>query len=301
MSGNAIDLNSNGEQAILEGSQPTVNPEAPPLVIEKHLFVLVHGLEPTGKSDDMYYIRQQLEMKYAPDEILDSIANENDVFIDIGVMGQNLAEEVVNYIKSKTGIKVFNKISFIGHGLGCVIIRSCVETTTMQPYLQYFYTFLSISGSHLGIKTASRYSMISGVWIFKEAQGSKCLDQLLLRDADDIVETFLYKLSLGKGLSFFSNILLVSSAQDYSVPFYSARVEKEFQRMASEQGQYFNLIVDNILAPLENNNFLRLNVLFPLEYTTTIDNVSGRAAHLELIQNIQFLEMFFNLFSKYID
>jgi hypothetical protein len=42
------------------------------------------------------------------------------------------------------------KISFIGHSLGNIIIRSAITRPQMKPLLPKLHTFLSLSGPHLG-------------------------------------------------------------------------------------------------------------------------------------------------------
>ena len=41
--------------------------------------------------------------------------------------------------------------SFIGHSLGNIIIRSTLNHPQMEPYVELFHTYLSLSGPHLGM------------------------------------------------------------------------------------------------------------------------------------------------------
>lgn len=54
---------------------------------------------------------------------------------------------------------------------------------------------------------------------------SGSLLQLALRDAADVRQTFLYKLSQRCHLSHFRHLLLCGSSQDRYVPLHSARIE----------------------------------------------------------------------------
>jgi len=54
---------------------------------------------------------------------------------------------------------------------------------------------------------------------------SGSLLQLALRDAADVRQTFLYRLSQRSNLHHFRNLLLCGSSQDRYVPLHSARIE----------------------------------------------------------------------------
>lgn len=54
---------------------------------------------------------------------------------------------------------------------------------------------------------------------------SGSLLQLSLKDASDVRQTFLYKLSVKSNLHYFRHVLLCGSSQDRYVPIHSARIE----------------------------------------------------------------------------
>ncbi len=54
---------------------------------------------------------------------------------------------------------------------------------------------------------------------------SGSLHQLALKDAADIRQTFLYRLSQRSNLHLFRHVLLAGSMQDRYVPWHSARIE----------------------------------------------------------------------------
>lgn len=43
-----------------------------------------------------------------------------------------------------------SRISFVGHSLGTIIVRSALARPQMRPLLPRLHTFLSLSGPHLG-------------------------------------------------------------------------------------------------------------------------------------------------------
>ena len=110
--------------------------------------VCVHGLD--GNSGDLRLVRTYLELALpgAKMEFLMSEHNQSNTFDDIEIMTVELIKEIFNYIETY-GIKP-SRISFIGHSLGNIIIRSAVAHKDFSPLLDKLYTYLSLSGPHLG-------------------------------------------------------------------------------------------------------------------------------------------------------
>jgi hypothetical protein len=63
------------------------------------------------------------------------------------------------------------------------------------------------------------------MWFMQKWKKSGSLLQLALRDAADVRQTFLYRLSQRSNLHHFRNLLLCGSSQDRYVPLHSARIE----------------------------------------------------------------------------
>lgn len=113
-----------------------------------HLVVCVHGLE--GNSGDLRLIRTYLELALpgARLDFLMSEQNQESTFDDIEVMTEQLIQEIVDHIDAY-GLEP-DRISFIGHSLGNLIIRSAVAHANFKPYVSKLHTYLSLSGPHLG-------------------------------------------------------------------------------------------------------------------------------------------------------
>lgn len=58
-----------------------------------------------------------------------------------------LIQEIVTHIQNSSEPA---RISFVGHSLGTIIIRSALARPQMKPFLGKLHTFLSLSGPHLG-------------------------------------------------------------------------------------------------------------------------------------------------------
>ena len=200
------------------------------LADREHLFVLVHGFQ--GTSFDMRLLKDNLSLLHPNALFLCSSCNEDCTDGDINEMGKNLAYEVKGYIQEWCAGDSPKRISFVGHSLGGVIIR------TALPHLKQFeakmHSFITLSSPHLGYMYNTSKLIDAGIWILKRWKKSLCLQQLSMSDKEALEETFLFKLAGNEGLNWFSNIGLMSSYQDQYVPFESARIQKCQSNMSSK-------------------------------------------------------------------
>ncbi len=74
----------------------------------------------------MRNLRNQIAEAYPDSVILLSSANENNTDGDIMEMGERLAYEVKQYIQFSCNEVKVDKISFIGHSLGGLIVRAAL-------------------------------------------------------------------------------------------------------------------------------------------------------------------------------
>lgn len=154
-----------------------------------------------------------------------SEANEDKTSGDFREMGQRLAREVVTFVKkkmdkvSRSGFLRTIKLSFVGHSIGNLILRTALAgldfkayyhqhsnycmfliaisnlaDSIMEPYLEYLHTFVSLSGPHLGYLYSSNSLFNGGLWLMKKLNGAQCIHQLTFTDDPDLQNTFLYKL-----------------------------------------------------------------------------------------------------------
>ena len=77
-----------------------------------------------------------------------STSNENKTDGDIMEMGQRLATEVKFYVHNQCADVNLNKVSFIGHSLGGLIIRAALPY--LAEFSDKFFTYISLSSPHLG-------------------------------------------------------------------------------------------------------------------------------------------------------
>ncbi|XP_034503720.1 protein FAM135A isoform X6 [Ailuropoda melanoleuca] len=258
-----------------------------------HLIVCVHGLD--GNSADLRLVKTYIELGLPGGRIdfLMSERNQNDTFADFDSMTDRLLDEIIQYIQIYS--LTVSKISFIGHSLGNLIIRSVLTRPRFRYYLNKLHTFLSLSGPHLGTLYNSSALVNTGLWFMQKWKKSGSLLQLTCRDHSDPRQTFLYKLSNKAGLHYFKNVVLVGSLQDRYVPYHSARIEMCKTALKDKQsGQIYSEMIHNLLRPVLQSkecNLVRYNVINALP--NTADSLIGRAAHIAVLDSEIFLEKFF--------
>ncbi|XP_023246874.1 uncharacterized protein LOC106636222 [Copidosoma floridanum] len=188
-----------------------------------HLIVCVHGLD--GNAADLRLVKTYLELGL-PGVHLDflmSEKNKGDTFSDFETMTDRLVGEILQHIES--GDLNPTKVSFVGHSLGTIIIRSALTRPQLRPLLPRLHTFLSLSGPHLGTLYNTSGLVNAGMWFMQKWKKSGSLLQLAMKDSADVRRSFMFRLSQKSNLQKFKHVLLCGSAQDRYVPLHSARIE----------------------------------------------------------------------------
>ncbi|EEC20016.1 hypothetical protein IscW_ISCW014234, partial [Ixodes scapularis] len=258
-----------------------------------HLVICVHGLD--GNSADLRLVRTYLELglPMVNFEFLMSERNQGETFEDFETMTDRLVSEISYHIE------VFAlkpaKISFIGHSLGNIIIRSALTRPEMKPYLGCLCTFLSLSGPHLGTLFNNSGLVNMGMWFMQKWKKSGSLLQLSMKDTADVRQSFLYKLSQKPGLEFFKHILLFGSSQDRYVPIHSARIEpcKAAIKDNTSTGAAYREMVHHLLRPLASKTDISL-VRYDVQHAlpSSANSLIGRAAHIAVLDSELFIEKF---------
>lgn len=163
------------------------------VINNQHLIVLVHGFG--ASSYDMRLLKNYLELLHPDAFFLCSAENESKTEGDIYEMGTNLADEVRGFI-FKNSLSRLGKITFIGHSLGGVIIRTALPL--LEEYKEKMHALITLSSPHLGYMFQTSSLVNAGMWVIKTWQKSKCLDQLMLTDNKEITHCLLYKLAFSK-------------------------------------------------------------------------------------------------------
>uniref|UniRef100_A0A672MQB9 Protein FAM135A-like n=1 Tax=Sinocyclocheilus grahami TaxID=75366 RepID=A0A672MQB9_SINGR len=258
-----------------------------------HLIVCVHGLD--GNSADLRLVKTYLELGLpgARIDFLMSERNQNDTFADFESMTDRLLDEIVQYIQIYN--LTVSKISFVGHSLGNLIVRSVLTRPRFKCYLSRLHTFLSLSGPHLGTLYNSSALVNTGLWFMQKWKKSGSLLQLTCRDHSDPRQTFLYKLSKKAGLQFFKNVVLVGSLQDRYVPYHSARIEMCKTALKDKQTAIFLETIKRLKLARRRTSFWHneSDVTCGQVLPNTANSLIGRAAHIAVLDSEIFLEKFF--------
>ncbi|XP_075067783.1 protein FAM135B [Mixophyes fleayi] len=277
----------------LASETPYFSPEEDHLEDGIHLVVCVHGLD--GNSADLRLVKTFLELGLpaANLDFLMSEKNQNDTFADFDAMTDRLIDEIIQHIQLYN--LSISRISFIGHSLGNIIIRSVLTRPRFRYYLNKLHTFLSLSGPHLGTLYSNSTLVSTGLWLMQKLKKSGSLLQLTFRDNADLRKSFLYQLSQKPGLQYFKNIVLVASPQDRYVPFHSARIEMCKNAIKDKHtGPIYTEMINNLLQPVIDSKdctLIRHNVFHALP--NTANTLIGRAAHIAVLDSELFLEKFF--------
>ncbi|KAL2968853.1 hypothetical protein AAZX31_15G047800 [Glycine max] len=282
----------NGSRAIIKlpGNSPPQNEHVLRVV------VFVHGFQ--GHHLDLRLIRNQWLLIDPKIQVLMSETNEDKTSEDFREMGSRLAQEVISFLKKKMdkASRVGNlkdiKLSFVGHSIGNLIIRAALAESIMEPYLRYLYTYVSISGPHLGYMYSSNSIFNSGLWLLKKIKGTQCIHQLTFTDDHDLENTFIYNLSKKKTLANFKNVILLSSPQDGYVPYHSAKIElcPAATLDFSKQGKVFLEMLNNCLDQMRTHSEHRIVMRCDINFETSsygrrsFNTLIGRAAHIEFLE-----------------
>ncbi|XP_056378786.1 protein FAM135B isoform X2 [Hyla sarda] len=272
---------------------PYFPPEEEHLEDGIHLVVCVHGLD--GNSADLRLVKTFLELGLpgANLDFLMSEKNQNDTFADFDAMTDRLIDEIIQHIQLYN--LSISRISFIGHSLGNIIIRSVLTRQRFRYYLNKLHTFLSLSGPHLGTLYSNSTLVSTGLWLMQKLKKSGSLLQLTFRDNADLRKSFLYQLSQKPGLQYFKNVVLVASPQDRYVPFHSARIEMCKNAIKDKHtGPIYTEMINNLLQPVMESKdctLIRHDVFHALP--NTANTLIGRAAHIAVLDSELFLEKFF--------
>jgi hypothetical protein len=112
-----------------------------------------------------------------------------------------------------------------------------------------------------------------------------------MQDHPDIQRGFLYKLASNGSLDAFQHIVLFSSPQDSYSPYDSSRIQVS-QKVHSSKllaDSHADMVL-NILKNLHCEEILRVDLCLKFK-NTSLDTLTGRAAHISLINDGLLLEM----------
>ena len=256
-----------------------------------HLIICVHGLQGNQFDLRLYRVFLQMVLPQIRFDFLMAQSNQTDTFCDFNSMTDKLLEEVVHYVNDMPTQP--SKVSFIGHSLGSIVIRSLVtrpEFAFLQPKL---HLYLSICSPHLGTRLQTGIVSL-GMWAVRRWYNSTSLLQLSLKDAPSPRDSFLYHLSEAPSMEYFRHIVLLTSPQDKYVPYQSAKLAS-VTADGSLQSNVCLEMMQNILEPLRQAKVNLVRVSVDHSLPVTANSLIGRAAHIAMLDSELFIEKFVSL------
>ncbi|KAI8906080.1 putative serine esterase-domain-containing protein [Powellomyces hirtus] len=184
----------------------------------RHLIVFVHGLLGSAWDFRLYknkilLARHNLGLPCNDIVFLNSNSNEEDTFDDISTLADNLVSEIVEFVEMEM-IRV-DRLSFVCHSLGGIIARCAIEKPLMATFYDKYNTFTTFATPHLSIGVTNNRLLAMLASMYQYIDKSPCVDQLLLRDAQDKRDSFLYKQAMRTtALGHFKRVRLLAAAQD---------------------------------------------------------------------------------------
>ncbi|KRZ04799.1 Uncharacterized protein T11_10979 [Trichinella zimbabwensis] len=263
-----------------------------------HLVVCVHGLEGSPYDLNMVKLFIQLNLPGENIDFLMSRRNQMDTYKEFQLMTRNFVEELLLHISQYPQLP--SRISFIGHSLGNIIIRSALADPRLQSCLPRLHTFLSLNGPHCGVVYNKSSFVNIGLWFMQKWKKSGSLRQLTMKDNADLRQCFLYQLSKLPCFEYFKYVLLVGSPDDYYVPLHSALIQttKSIHEAGNSMSTVYGEMVKNLLEPVVHNG-RTLTVRYTVMHSPVIDTGStyllGKTAHIAVLDNDLFIEKFLSV------
>jgi hypothetical protein len=157
-----------------------------------HLWIFVHGL--AGNLWDLHLLRNHIALRHTNCEFLLCGAIQRETLNSIEVLGAKIASEIAEFV----AFTRVEKISFVGHSLGGLIVRQALTTAPMKPFIPLLYNFVSFSVPHLGSLYSSSALVSGALRLWQKVTSSKSLQEVCLQDHPDPRETLVFRLSQAK-------------------------------------------------------------------------------------------------------
>lgn len=126
-----------------------------------------------------------------------------------------------------------------------------------------------------------------GLSILQWWKQSACLEQLMLRDAPNYRDTFLYQLCQNGSFALFYNVLLVGSINDLYVPSHSALIEQckmsliDQTDLKNVYGEMISNINESIVASSRHTIIVKYYVAHAVANVSRAQQVTGRAGKIK--------------------
>ena len=96
----------------------------------------------------MSEINQVIDLTHPSNDISKWFIFQSDTFSSFEQMTARLQDEFLQQLRHYSALPT--RISFVGHSLGCILIRSLLAEPMVDHLADRFHTYLGLSGPHLG-------------------------------------------------------------------------------------------------------------------------------------------------------
>lgn len=256
-------------------------------ILDLHLIILMHGYR--GSSKDVHLIKGYINQIYPQCHVICAKSNEYSSDCILSIQGQNLAEEVIQYvIENKIPLHRF-KLTFMAHSMGGLVIRAALPY--LSRYKANMFGYITLSSPHLGVKYADSYLLELGKWFIKKFDKSESFEQMTLNDGKSIKETYIYEMSRFEGLSWFTHLVFFSCCDDPYVPEDSARLEIPRQSAPDKESEEaYSEMIKNIWGKIEVDKVTRVDVHFKNRDLFNSCVCCGNT-HIDFLDNACFIKM----------
>eukprot|EP00039_Didymoeca_costata_P011580 m.163533 g.163533 ORF g.163533 m.163533 type:complete len:757 (+) comp15219_c0_seq17:272-2542(+) len=276
-----------------------------------HLVVCVHGMD--GNQYDLRSLKLKLLESLPLLEFFLPASLEGITHESLEHITDTFVAEFQSFLDAKSkgnseqeGVTPFKRISFVGHSLGTIIIRSALERPEIKRMFEglsnantepatksngtmSLHCFLSLCGPHLGSVYLNKL-IGTGMWWLSRWKHSKSLKQLSLADSEEGFEnSYLYKLSKSPALEQFKKVVFVASPQDKYVSISSALVQSCSEAQADlDIGPVYQKMAQNIISPLVKNESVsvhRTYLYVPPARRKGVNGLIGRSGHIAVLED----------------
>lgn len=138
--------------------------------------MLVHGYQ--ASRQDLLVLKNCLEIRFKV-QVLISTINEGRTEDSIEILGKRFALELQRYLNDSQPTANY-KLSFIGHSMGGLIIRTGL--CFLDNVEEHLFSYISLSTPHLGYLYSPSTHIQAGLWLMKTIQKADSIEQICMRD-----------------------------------------------------------------------------------------------------------------------
>lgn len=302
------------------GENPLFSPQFSKYIVDnasssfKHLIVFVPGYK--GSHHDFRLMRFLLELQLHPSScryFLFEPDSELYHSLTIQEMSISFAQKLSEYIKSRN--LHFEKVSFIAHSLGGVIVRSMLQPGTQSNIIfkdifprSSLHLFCSMGSPHLGSFKLKSKLVSTAIYLMSSVQKIKCLQSLSYSDCPDSTKTWLYELNsnIAKNhIKHFKHVILCGSHQDTYVNYNSSIIhfDDEYIDNLPISKDILKQWVQDFNNCVNQSNVIRMNIKFAKtmrnsSYQETFEKFTGKFFHISYLLDSDFLNSLISLYLR---